>query len=92
MKQVIEKLSFAAFKRWCREYRWDCAEVTDKGVDSAWRDLCAEAEKREKKKALAYSDKEGLIFHVVVGSEEHNAVEKDSDYQRLECFDIESGE
>jgi hypothetical protein len=41
-------------------------------------------------KALAYADKEGLIFHVVVGSEEHNAVEKDSDYQRLECFDIES--
>ncbi len=56
MKQVIEKLSFDAFKRWFN----GAIQLGD--FDVEWQSLCAEAEKREPIVRYLVKQPDGYMF------------------------------
>jgi len=86
MKDKIE-LTYEAFERWFREHIHGLMPI-----DSHWKSLCAEAEKPEKKKALAYVSAYGLLYYGVEGSEVQKDMEKSNTYKHAPEFDIESRE
>jgi hypothetical protein len=88
MKDKIE-LTYEAFKRW-----WDKKKYVPTDCKDYWADLYAEAEKPEKKKALAYVSESGAMYFVIEGTEAQKTIETMAGmtYKRQECFDIESGD